>query len=136
MARENIHLTLAFLGEADAAKAIAAARRVRGVRHELPIEEARFWKKNRIVWVGPREMPPELDRLVKSLHQELLRDGFILEQRRFAAHVTLLRKARDPGPLPPLPRVAWPTREFVLVDSRISSRGSTYEPVESFPLSE
>jgi len=136
VARENIHLTLAFLGEAGPEKAIDAARRVRGAAHELPIEEAHYWKKNQIVWVGPREMPPELDRLVRSLHLELHRAGFILERRPFAAHVTLLRKARDPGELPPPPRVAWPVREFALLASRISSRGSTYEPVERFPLSE
>lgn len=136
VARENIHLTLAFLGEADPAKAIAAAGRVRGVRHELPIEEGRFWKKNQIVWVGPREMPPALDSLVKSLHIELDRDAFVLDRRPFAAHVTLLRKARDPQEMPPLPGVAWPVSEFVLVRSRISPRGSTYEPVERFPLSE
>jgi len=135
VSQENIHLTLAFLGEGDPAKAMAAAKRVRGVRHELPIEQARFWKKNQIVWAGPREMPPALDSLVKSLHLALYRAEFILERRPFAAHVTLLRKAREPAALPPLPRVAWPVDEFVLVGSRISSRGSTYEPVERFPLS-
>lgn len=136
VARENIHLTLAFLGEADPAKAIAAAKRVRGTRHELPIEEACFWKKNQIVWVGPSAMPTELERLVRSLHLELYRAEFILERRPFAVHVTLLRKAREPGKMPPLPRVAWPVHEFVLVGSRVSPRGSTYEPVERFPLSE
>jgi len=136
VARENIHLTLAFLGEADPAKAVAAAGRVRGARHELPIEEARFWKKNRIVWAGPRETPAPLAALVTALHLELSRAGFVLEQRPFAAHVTLLRKAREPATLPALPRVAWPVHEIVLVCSRISSRGSTYGPVERFPLSE
>jgi 2'-5' RNA ligase len=136
VARENIHLTLAFLGEADAAKAIGAAMRVRGARHELPIEEARFWKKNQIVWVGPREMPPDLDRVVRSLHRELHRAEFILERRPFAAHVTLLRKARPPGETPPLPRVAWPVDEFLLVRSRAATTGPIYEPVERFPLSE
>ncbi len=136
VARENIHLTLAFLGEADPAKAIAAAKRVRGVRHELPLEETRFWKKNQIVWAGPREMPRELVRLVRSLHLALCHAEFILERRPFAVHVTLLRKAREPREMPPLPRVAWPVREFVLVGSRLSSRGSTYEPLERFPLSE
>lgn len=136
VARENIHLTLAFLGEADPAKAIAAAKRVRGARHELPIEEARFWKKNQIVWVGPREKPAPLAALVTALHLELYRDQFILDRRPFAAHVTLLRKAPDPEQMPPPPGVTWPVREVVLVGSRISSRGSTYEPIERFPLSE
>ena len=132
----NIHLTLAFLGEADPARAIAAAKRVRGPRHELPIEEARYWKKNQIVWAGPRETPPALAGLVASLTMELYRAEFILERRPFAAHVTLLRKAQQPKSLPPLPGVAWPVAEFVLVCSRTSARGSTYEVVERYPLSE
>ena len=134
VARENIHLTLAFLGEADLAKAIAAAKRVRGVRHELPIEETRFWKKNQIVWVGPRKMPRELERLVRALHLALYRAEFILERRPFAAHVTLLRKAREARDLPPLPRVAWPVDEFLLVRSRTAATGPTYEAVARFPL--
>ncbi|HUQ26292.1 MAG TPA: RNA 2',3'-cyclic phosphodiesterase [Burkholderiales bacterium] len=134
--KANIHLTLAFLGDAEAEKAVSAAKRVRARKHELPIEEARFWKKNEIVWAGPRAMPAELDALVKSLHLELYRDEFILERRPFAAHVTLLRKASEPKDLPPLPAVTWPVAEFLLVRSRPSASGQTYEPVERFPLSE
>jgi 2'-5' RNA ligase len=132
----NIHLTLAFLGEADPARATAAARRVRARQHVLPIDMARYVKRNEMVWVAPRETPPELEALVKALHFELYRAEFILERRPFAAHVTLLRKALKPQALPPLPAVAWPVREFLLVRSQTSARGSTYEPVERFPLSE
>jgi 2'-5' RNA ligase len=134
--RENIHLTLAFLGEADPVRAAAAAKRVRGARHDLPIDEARSWRQNEIVWVGPRKMPRELEALVKALQLELYRDEFILERRLFAAHVTLLRKASGPRDMPGLPRVDWPVREFVLVRSRMSTRGAAYEPMEHFPLSE
>ena len=132
----NIHLTLAFLGEADPARAIAAAKRVRGSRHELPIEASRYVKRNEMIWVAPRECPAALAALVKALQLELYRAEFILERRPFAAHVTLLRKAEPQKALPPLPAVAWPVHEFVLVRSQVSSRGSTYEPVERFPLSE
>ena len=134
VARENIHLTLAFLGDADPDRAVAAARRVRASRHELPIEAARYWPKNEIVWVGPRATPPPLVALVESLQLELSRDAFILERRPFAAHVTLLRKARAPKSLPGLPRVSWPVDEVLLVRSRISPQGPAYEPVERFPL--
>jgi len=133
--RENIHLTLAFLGESEPARAIAAARRVRARRHDLPIEEARYVKRNEMVWVAPRATPRELAQLVEGLHAGLKSAGFILEERPFAAHITLLRKARAPDELPPLPRVDWPVDEFVLVRSRTSPRGSSYEPVERFRLS-
>ena len=131
----NIHLTLAFLGEADAAKAISAARRVRGARHALPIEVARYVRRNEMVWAAPAETPPALETLVKALHLELYREEFFLERRPFAAHVTLLRKTREPKDLPPLPEVSWPVDEFLLAQSRSSVKGPVYEPFEHFPLS-
>ena len=130
----NIHLTLAFLGEAEPDKAIGAARRVRGRRHALPIDAARYVKRNEMVWVGPQTMPGELEELARQLHAGLSADGFVLEERPFAAHVTLVRKARMPKSIPPLPRVEWPIDEFLLVRSRTSPKGSTYDNVERFPL--
>jgi RNA 2',3'-cyclic 3'-phosphodiesterase len=130
-AEGNIHLTLAFLGQADPEKAIAAARRVKAQAHRLPIEEARYI--NRMVWVAPKETPPALAALHEKLAMELYREEFILERRPFAAHVTLIRDARR-APLPPVPAVEWPVREFLLVRSSVSSRGATYEPLERFTL--
>lgn len=129
-ATENIHLTLAFLGEADPAQAGAAARQVKARRHELPLDSAKYVKRNEMVWVGPSAMPAALADLVEQLHAALRAQAFALEERPFAAHVTLIRKARSPKALPPLPKVEWPVNEFVLVRSSTSPRGSTYEPVE------
>jgi len=129
----KIHLTLAFLGDADPEKAIRAARNVEGRKHSLPLEQARYWRENNIVWVGPRDTPPALKALFEDLSMELYREEFILERRAFAAHVTLIRKARAAG-LPPLPALDWPVDEFVLVRSSLSSAGSTYEPRERFAL--
>ena len=129
----KIHLTLAFLGEADAAKVVRAATRARGRAHELPIEQARYWRENNIVWVGPRETPDALKALHSHLESELQRAGFALERRPFAAHVTLLRKA-NAGKLPPIPAVEWPVQEFVLVRSALSSKGARYEIVQRFEL--
>jgi 2'-5' RNA ligase len=133
-ATENIHLTLAFLGEADPGKATAAARAVKARRHELPIESAKFVKRNEMLWVGPAAMPDPLADLASQLHRSLRAQSFVLEERPFAAHVTLIRKARPPGSLSPLPRVKWPVNEFVLIRSRTSAQGSAYEPLELFPL--
>ena len=128
-AEAKIHLTLAFLGEADPAKAIRAATAARGKRHALALEQAKYWRENSIVWAGPREMPAALKALHGSLSLELYREEFILERRPFAAHVTLIRKARG-AQLPPLPAVAWPVNEFFLV----RSRGAIYEILGRFPL--
>jgi len=131
---ENIHLTLAFLGEADPGKAIAVGRQVRAMRHTLPIEEARYWKHNAIVWVGPLAIPEALSDLAGQLYSSLRTEGFALEERPFAAHVTLLRKAKPAMALPPPPRVDWPVDEFRLVRSKVSREGASYEALERFSL--
>lgn len=133
-AEEAIHLTLAFLGEADADRATAAARRVRGEIFELPIDTCRYWPHNNIVWVGSRAMSNALKNLVGSLHRTLRGEAFVLEERPFAAHVTLIRKASPPEALPELPSVAWPVTELVLVRSTPAAAGSRYEILERFPL--
>ena len=127
VARENlIHLTLAFLGDADPAAAIATARAVRAGQTSFRLEIAHYWKHNRIVWVGPREVPPPLAALAQALG----------EKRPFAAHVTVIRKARGPGRLPPLPALEWPVTEFALMNSRLEPDGPVYEVLERFALTQ
>jgi len=129
----KIHLTLAFLGEAEPEEAVRAAARVRARALELPIEKSHYWRENNIVWVGPRETPAALKALHASLKSELEREDMLLERRPFAAHVTLIRKAR-PANLPPVPAAGWPVQEFVLVRSALSSKGARYEIVQRFGL--
>ena len=133
-ATENIHLTLAFLGDVEPEAAIVAARRVKGRRHRLPIETAKYVRRNEMVWVAPAAMPEPLADLVASLQGELRAASFRLEERPFAAHVTLIRKARPPKALPALPPVEWPADEFALIRSRTSPKGPVYEPVALIAL--
>ena len=107
---------------------------MRAPAHKLLIEQAAYWPHNRIVWVGPQRTPAPLARLARDLAKALRRADFALERRPFAAHVTLLRKARAPRALPALPRVDWPVTEFALVRSMLSNEGSAYEVLERFPL--
>jgi 2'-5' RNA ligase len=121
---QNIHLTLCFLGDVDPDLA-----RSRGAALRLPalafrIERARYWAHNHIVWAGPVETPPRLRQLARELG----------ESREFAAHVTLLRKARPPAALPPLPLLEWPVGEFRLVSSTLGRSGPNYDVLARYPL--
>ena len=135
-AEDSIHLTLAFLGEADPLKAAAAGRKARGRRFELPIDACKYWRHNRIVWAGPRDMPAALRDLAGALREALKGGAFALEERPFAAHITLVRKASAPSAIPQLPRVSWPVSEFVLVRSRPQAGGSRYEITDRFALAD
>jgi 2'-5' RNA ligase len=127
---EKIHLTLAFLGGVEPERLIRAARVVTTKAFALPIDSAKYVRANEMVWVGPAQMPEGLAALVEALHLALYRAEFILERRPFAAHVTLVRKARRPTAIAPLPQVDWPVREFALANSA----GRRYEVLERFRL--
>jgi 2'-5' RNA ligase len=121
---EAIHLTLAFLGDVEAQAALAVARPVRASATAFQLTVARFWAHNRIVWVGPEECPASLSTLARDLGGE----------REFAAHVTLIRKARAPQRLPALPALEWPVTEFALVNSTLGPEGPSYEVLGRFAL--
>ena len=130
---ESIHLTLAFLGDIDAARLPELrALQSSGGSHSLPIEQARHWARNRIVWAGPKEPPDALRQLVATLNAWLAQREFPAESRPYAAHVTLVRKTRGRGELPALPAVDWPVHEFLLVRSQLSTEGPRYEALARF----
>jgi len=112
---------------------LRAARQAEGAPHHLPIEQAKRWSDNDLVWVGPRRTPAELASLADSLRSALRSEGFEVEKRPFVAHVTVVRKAGKAA-LPPLPEVDWPVSEFTLVLSTLSRHGSSYTVLERFPI--
>ena len=137
---DTLHLTLAFLGEVDAARLpeleavgseVAAAHRA----FRLVLDRIERWDHNRIDWAGASEVPSELGALAASLRASLSVLGFPVEPRAFAPHVTLVRKrAADirPQPITPLSLLV---NELRLVESRRGGAGADYAPVARWPLS-
>jgi 2'-5' RNA ligase len=133
---DSVHLTLVFLGEValDRLPGLKArAAQVRFAPFVLRIERAGCWRHNNVGWVGPQATPAVLQRLVADLEQGLGEDGFAFDERPYAAHVTLLRKAHC-KPLPEsLPTIDWPVREFVLVCSELNTEGWRYSILGRWP---
>ena len=126
---ESIHLTLAFLGDCDAdlvGALRAAASRVRARSFELVLDEAGFWKHNRIAWVGAKKIPEPLAALVDELRTTLAEMQFAFDPKPFVPHVTLVRKARPGFAMPALDPIRWRVDGFVLVRSVMRSAGSDY----------
>lgn len=119
MRPQNLHFTLAFLGDTAAPRLdalLAAAATVTPRRFALAVDRAEYWRHNRIVWAGAAAVPEALAALVAELRGALDAAGFRYDARPFVPHVTLLREAR-PATLPPFAPVAWPAASFVLVKS-------------------
>lgn len=95
---ENLHLTLAFLGEVPVQKAAAVRRamdRTRAVTLHLTFDQTGSFRRDGgdIWWIGLAENPA-LFRLQQELCGNLIAEGFRLEKRRFSPHITLARRVR------------------------------------------
>jgi len=126
---ESIHMTLAFLGDCDADRLgalKAAAARVRVRPFELVLDEAGFWKHNRIAWVGAKGISAALGALVEELRAALADAQFAFDPRPFVPHVTLVRKAQPGFAMPALDPIRWPVDGFALVRSVMKPAGSDY----------
>ena len=129
---ENIHLTMAFLGDTPVERigelnAIAAS--VSCPPFEMNFSQLGWWRHNQVAWATCQEIPNSLKEFQRQLNEGLRKAGFPAENRPFVPHVTLLRKARCKG-IPPLETaIRWPVKEFVLVQSQLDSKGSIYEKI-------
>jgi 2'-5' RNA ligase len=131
----KIHLTLAFLGEIEPERLEEvrdAARQARGAPFELVLDEAGSFRKAGVAWVGSSHLPAALLDLQSSLDRALRARGFVLEDRPFAAHVTLARRISVGVPRAPMPAIRWRPRAFALVRSETGM--GRYTVMETWPL--
>ena len=88
-----------------------------------------------MAWAGSETTPTSLLALVRDLRGKLQDEGFPVEERGFATHITLLRKAaRVPFKWQPPEALVWLVERFVLVRSVLNAQGSTYSELASWPL--
>lgn len=143
---EQIHLTLAFLGEVEEASAWRLNTEL--TRIQLPSFTLTLTgpgcfphrQRPRVLWVG---VAPEagLTNLVAAVQIAIRDCSLPVEERPFAAHITLGRlrfpAPREVGifldqPLPHLPLL--PVEEFILFESRLHPQGVEHRPLTRFPL--
>lgn len=92
---ENLHLTLAFIGETDRlADAIRAIKVVSQPSFSIKLQKIGHFGD--LYWVGAVENPA-LSALQKQVSKALTDQGFSLEKRTFLPHLTLCRRYRHNG---------------------------------------
>ncbi|BAL25066.1 RNA 2',3'-cyclic phosphodiesterase [Azoarcus sp. KH32C] len=136
MRRDTIHLTLAFIGDVAHERLpqlMAVGDRVVPAAFTLRLDRIAGWRHNRIVWAGTDSTPEPLTGLVEYLNAALAEAGFPVEQRKFAPHVTLLRKAEGELPRGEIaPPIDWQVRSFSLMESVRSHEGAQYVPLRTW----
>ena len=135
------HVTLAFLGDVDAARVPEIAVRLPALvgphpSIELVPDALVPWPREdeaRMAWCRFRS-----DSGLAELHNRVAAELGVTERRRFRPHVTLARvRGGRTAPLAPPPTVALPVTaadEVVLFRSHLDPAGATYEPLASVPL--
>ncbi|MHA6762426.1 RNA 2',3'-cyclic phosphodiesterase [Streptacidiphilus sp. PAMC 29251] len=153
-AKPTWHLTLAFLGQVDAADLdalggrLAAAAATVDRAPELRLAGGgRFGE--RALWADVRGDVRPLGRLAEEVADAARATGIAVDERPFRAHLTLARSgaSRAGGPAPagtdlaPLAAaladfsgVAWPAGELRLMRSHLGVGPAHYETVASWPL--
>ena len=141
---ENLHLTLAFLGEIDDAQAQAMHEALTGLglpEVALNLAGLEIWGQAGVAVIRA-EADPGLLRLEKAVSKAARLAQIPLDRRRFRPHVTLLRLGRaDPERLAPwlMARGAVRLPEahpegIVFVRSQLHPDGARHEILADYPL--
>ena len=134
---DNLHFTLAFLGNIDAQQQECVAHLADQIQlssFEFTVDVAGHWAKPRVLWIGPGEMPEVLVTLATELRAGAIECGIEMDMRPYRAHMTLMRKvARVKESLSVRPFV-WHANSFVLVRSVTYQEGVNYEVIREWSL--
>jgi 2'-5' RNA ligase len=137
IAKERLHLTVAFLGEltaegVDAARAVPPFAIGAAGAFDLVLDLVGVWPESKILWLAPSAPPDALLDLEARLWEGLAERGFQPEERVYRPHVTLARRARPVEAV--IEPVRFAVRELALVESLPDGRNVHYEVLERWPL--
>lgn len=143
---EQLHFTLAFLGETERADdACAAAGEVHAAPFEVSIAGAGAFpspSRPRVLWLGVADGAQEMIALAGALGAALRARRFALEERPFRPHLTIerVKPGRDRSvrraieSVPPGELARFHASEFCLMQSALGAGGARHSLVRAFPL--
>lgn len=150
--KENLHLTLIFLGNLDDQQLIDLSAKAKEVakRHKpfyLKLKKIVYGpdlKKPRMVWVLTNK-PEELFALQKDLEEEIYgMESFahkLREDREYSPHITLgrlkqweFRRMEDRPEIDENINYDFEVKSFEIMESFLKRSGAEYEILESIPL--
>jgi len=97
--KENLHLTLAFLGEVSLENINSIIQIMENLAKKTPCFNLKFsklgafpnFKLPKVIWIGLENNLETLFNLEKNLKTELLKNGFFIKEKKFVPHITFGR---------------------------------------------
>lgn len=138
IAAANLHLTLAFLGEVSDDNALILQQQAGRIQQEgfrLQLDDAGYWPRPGVVWLGCQRPPRALLQLASLLRSQAARQGCVQSSQPFHPHITLLRHATGNVALPPR-NFHWQCQvdHFCLFASNIEQGRTRYRQLARWPL--
>lgn len=131
---ENLHITLAFLGEVKGDGAVKDIRKamnsVKAGPMELELSEAGAFRE--LYWVGVKKND-WLNNYVGNLRQALGENGVWFDKKPFKPHITILREARGRGTIHVKSEAFTATKVSLMKSERINGK-LTYTEIYSVVL--
>lgn len=145
----NVHVTLLFIGDVDAARAArldSELSKLGGVR-PFDVRVAGMGgfpdiSRPKTLWLGVRSGAREMERLSSLTAKAASSAGVSFDKKRFRAHLTIGR-ARGEGAamtdelraaIDAAPEMSWRCESFALMRSELAPAGPTYTQLASYAL--
>lgn len=128
--QENLHLTLAFLGdqpEARIAEVIALAETLQPAPVQMLLDRFGHFSGPQILWVGPSITPVPLQAFQSLLARRLSERGLPVDPRPYRPHVSLLRNVSELIDLPVVEPLEWTLDRWALLESPRTAGGAHYQ---------
>ena len=130
---DQLHITLAFLGDADPGAARSAGERAAAdtAAFDFELDEVDAFPGGiRILRAPADAFAPLVSALARELRQAGLRSRE--PAREFTPHATLRRRDQMPPARAPITPIHWPARELCLYDSHLDT--GEHERLAAWPL--
>ena len=136
VAADNLHLTLAFLGERPAAMVpdlCASMVAIDVAPFSLSLDAVGCWRKTGIASLNASRSVAPLVTLRERIVQALATLGVVIDARAYVPHVTLARRIESVVTRQLAAPIEWHVRSFALVASTLDAAGAKYELQHTWP---
>lgn len=146
--KENLHLTLKFLGSVNDLQNVRNGARqscTKAESFQLSFTQLGYFSKEQLVIFLGITSSPGLNFLLEEVETQMARFGFPKQKRSYFPHITLGRGKRLSRDLSanlkeavrrssPLTIPSFRVKQITLMHSHLTRHGSIYTPLEHFPL--
>ena len=130
---ENLHLTLAFLGEVEDPAPVRAALTAACTGGAFSLTVGGLDRFEDLWWAGVRHNR-QLETLALGVQTALRQEGFSIERRPWRPHITLVRRWRGPKPRLTVPDTAMEVERVSLMKSERVEGKLVYTERRAFRL--